>query len=89
MKRNPNLKDIPDSPEYRSLRRQIAIALMIVLPTSCTLPLLVILARGERIASVIWFIWAVITIIGIVVIVRAATRIRILAERELRNRKEE
>lgn len=67
----------PYSPEQRSLRRHIALALLFS-PTMCVLPVLAFVASQSTIRWVIWGIWAVITIILLTVIGRAATRLRAL-----------
>jgi len=69
------------SPEERSLRRLIALALLFS-PTMCVLPLLAFVAGGSGLRWVIWGLWAIIGVVLIAVIWRAAARLRALtAER--------
>lgn len=68
----------PLSPEERSLRRLIALALLFS-PTMCVLPLLAFVAGGSGLRWVIWGLWAIIGAVLITVIWRAAARLRALA----------
>ena len=68
----------PLSPEERSLRRLIALALLFS-PTMCVLPLLAFVASGSGLRWVIWGLWAIIGAVLIMVIWRAAARLRALA----------
>ncbi|MBA3468873.1 MAG: hypothetical protein H0T53_04435 [Herpetosiphonaceae bacterium] len=65
--------------QRRAFRRNIAVALLFS-PTLCVLPLLAFVAGQSSIRWVIWVLWASISLILLVVIMRAASRLRSLAE---------
>jgi hypothetical protein len=73
----------PLSPEERSLRRLIALALLFS-PTMCVLPVLAFVAGGSGLRWVIWGLWAIIGVVLITVIWRAAARLRALAAERTR-----
>jgi hypothetical protein len=64
--------------ERRALRRNIALALLFS-PTMCVLPVLAFVAGQSGIRWVIWLLWAGISLILLVIVVRAAARLRTLA----------
>lgn len=66
------------TPEERQLRRYIALA-MLFSPTMCVLPLLAFAAHGSRVAPIIWAIWAIISLVLLTVIWRAAQKLRRIA----------
>ncbi len=69
----------PREDQRRAFRRNIAVALLFS-PTLCVLPVLAFVAGESSVRWVIWALWAGISVILLVVIGRAAARLRALAE---------
>ena len=86
--RVPEGRRLPDTPEYRALRKRIALALFL-LPMACVLPLLSLMASTT---DVRWIIWGISLVLGLVLMAamfRAALAIRRLAEAEAARQEQE
>ena len=81
---NPPQSDAnqPPTPEERSLRRLISLALLFS-PTMCVLPILAFVANTSGLRWIIWGLWIVIVVILVIVIWRAAARLRVLAAQRI------